>query len=142
MNTSLSSVKILKANKGEYIEIPFTEYFHNISETSYKRWSLKDTLQDWNGGDWQIQDLMFNLFSTGKSCLCGKLYAKNNQVALNWRVELCDKNKDEILVIKFAPIVFNNPKSGKGRKIRFEKRVRNLDLDVISQVAAIRIYAG
>ena len=137
---SITALKILKTDKGEYIEVPFTEYFHNINETSYKRWSLKDTSQDWNNGAWQMHDLVFNLFSTGKTCLCGKILINNNLVSLNWRVELLDKNQEEISTIRFAPIVFNNPKSGKARKIKFEKRVRNLDLEMISSVDKIRIY--
>jgi len=137
---SITTIKILKTIKGEYIEVPFTEYFHNINETSYKRWSLKNTSQNWNNGAWQMHDLEFNLFSTGKSCLCGKVLINGNLVALNWRIELLDNNKNEISTINFAPIVFNNPKSGKARKVKFEKRIRDLDLELISQVNTIRVY--
>lgn len=136
---SISTIKILTENNREYIEIPFTEYYHHVNAQSYKRWSLKNTTQSWSDGAWQTQDLEFDIFSTGKTCLCGKIVANNNLVSLNWRVKLLDKDKNEIHIIKFAPIVFNNPKSGRGRRVKFEKRFRDLDLDLLSKVAYIRI---
>ena len=136
---SISTIKILTENNREYIEIPYTEYYHHVNAQSYKKWSLKNTTQSWSDGAWQTQDLEFDIFSTGKTCLCGKIVANNNLVSLNWRVKLLDKDKNEIHIIKFAPIVFNNPKSGRGRRVKFEKRFRDLDLDLLSKVAYIRI---
>jgi hypothetical protein len=141
MTTSLSLVNIFKNNIGEYLEIPFTEYFHNISETSYKRWSLKNTFQTWKNGAWQTHDLMFNLFSTGKASLYGKIILNDETIVQKWRVELMDKDKTHISTIKFAPIVFNNSRIGKARKIKFEKRVADLDLKLLSKIAIARIYA-
>lgn len=136
---SISTVKILIENDREYIEIPFTEYYHQANAQSYKRWSLKNTIQSWSDDAWKTQDLVFDIFSTGKTYLCGKIIANNDLVSLNWRVKLLDKNKNEIHTIKFAPIVFNNSKSGKGRRIKFEKRFRDLDLELISKIAFIRL---
>ena len=136
---SISKIKILRESNREYIEIPFTEYYHHVNVQSYKRWSLKDTTQDWYNGTWQSQDLVFDIFSTGKTCLCGKIVANKNLITINWKVKLLDKEKNEIHTIKFAPIVFNNPKSGRGRKVKFEKRFRDLDLDLLSKVAFIRV---
>jgi hypothetical protein len=142
MSTSLSLVKIFKNNIGEYLEVPFTEYFHNISETSYKRWSLKDTFQTWKNGAWQTHDLVFNLFSTGKASFNGKIVLNDQTVTQKWRIELLDNNKAYITTVKFAPIIFNNSKIGKARKIKFEKRVTNLDLELLSKIAIVRIYPG
>ncbi|RLD25755.1 MAG: hypothetical protein DRI54_04220 [Bacteroidetes bacterium] len=136
---SISSIKILNDENREYIEVPFTEYFHHVNAQSYKRWSLKNTTQDWYDGKWQTKDLVFDIFSTGKTCLCGKIIANDNLVSMNWRVELLDKDKNKIHTIKFAPIVFNNPKPGRGRRVKFEKRFRDLDLDLLPKVAYIRI---
>jgi len=136
---SISTVKILIENDREYIEIPFTEYYHQVNAQSYKQWSLKNTIQSWSDDAWKTQDLVFNMFSTGKTSLSGKIIANNSLISLNWRVKLLDKDKNEIHTIKFAPIVFNNPKSGRGRKVKFEKRIRNLDLELISKVTYIRI---
>lgn len=136
---SISTIKILSENNREFIEIPFTEYYHHVNAQSYKRWSLKNTTQLWSDGAWQTQDLVFDIFSTGKTCLCGKIVANDKLVSLNWRVKLLDKDKNEIHTIKFAPIVFNNPKSGKGRRVKFEKRFHDLDLNLLSKVAYIRI---
>lgn len=136
---SISTIKILIENDREYIEIPFTEYSHQINAKSYKRWSLKNTTQTWDDGAWQTQDLVFDIFSTGKSCLCSKIIANDDLVSLNWRVKLLDKEKNELHMIKFAPIVFSNPKTGRGRRVKFEKRFRDLDLDLLSEVAYIRV---
>ena len=136
---SISKIKILSENNREYIEIPFTEYYHHVNDQSYKRWSLKNTTQLWSDGTWQTQDLVFDIFSTGKTCLCGKILAKDKLISLNWRVKLLDKDKNEIHTIKFAPIVFNNPKSGRGRRVKFEKRFRDLDINLLSEVSYIRI---
>lgn len=138
---SIKDVNIIKTDKEEYIEVPFTEYFHNINETSYKRWSLKDTSQNWNSGAWKIHDLIFNLYSTGKTSLSSKISVNSGVVALSWRVELLDQNSNEIATINFASIVLNNRKKSKARKIQFEKRVRNIDLDLISRVSTVRIYS-
>jgi hypothetical protein len=141
MTASISLVKLKQSNKKEFLEIPFTEYFLDINETSYKYWSLKNTVQNWRNGSWQSHDLIFRLFSTGKSSLSGKMFLNRKKVLFNWRVELLDENKNQILTIKFAPIIFNNPKIGKARKIKFEKHDRNIDLALISKISVVRIYS-
>jgi hypothetical protein len=141
MPESTSLVKLKQHNKREYIELPFTVYFHDILETSYKRWSLKELNQNWENDSWESHDLDFSLFSTGKASLSGKMVLNNNKVLFNWRVELFDKNRNQILSIGFANIVFNNSKLGKARRIKFEKRIRNVDTAFISKVFIARIYS-
>ena len=136
---SISKIKIFRESNREYIEIPFTEYYHHVNAQSYKRWSLKNTIQKWADDTWQTEDLVFDLFSTGKTCLCGKIIPNKNLLTINWQVKLLDKEKNEIHTIKFAPIVFNNPKSGRGRKVKFEKRFSDLNLNFLSKVAYIRV---
>jgi hypothetical protein len=137
--SSISTIKILIENNREYIEVPFTEYFYHVNAQSYKQWSLKNTTQTWSEGAWQTKDLEFDIFSTGKASLCGKIIAISSIISLNWKVELLDKHKNKIHTIKFAPIVFNNKKSGIARRIKFEKRIRDLDLDFVSKVFYVRI---
>jgi hypothetical protein len=139
MPESTSLVISKQHNKTEYIELPFTVYFHDILETSYKRWSLKESNQNWKNDSWESHDLDFSIFSTGKASLSGKMVLIKNKVLFNWRVELLDKNKNQILSIGFAPVVFNNSKLGKARRIKFEKRIRVVDTEFISKVFIARI---
>ena len=139
---SIHTVKIIRKDNMEYLESPYTEFFYLLDDQSYKRWSFKKSTQNWKNGKWQSHDMVFDIFSTGKVCLCGKIVLNSDMVTLNWKIELLGIDKNVLHTLHFAPIIFNNPVYGKPRRVNFQKRSRKIDIDLIPSVVYARFIPG
>ena len=135
---SISSVQIKKDSVSEYIEAPFTEYYHANGD-NYKRWSFKNVSVSWGNATWNSHDMLFEITSKGKACFSCKISLNIKRLSLRWMVELLDEERESISSVRYAPVVFENIQSVKGKKIENQKQCAFLDTKILNKVMFIRM---